>query len=57
MLAGDIHQNTLGIYWARAMWPDKHMIYVAGNHEFYKYYRLNVLENVRLAAGEQNVHF
>ena len=57
VLPGDIHKNNLGIYWARATWPDKPIVYVAGNHEFYKQDRLNVLENLRLAAAEQNVYF
>ena len=57
VLPGDIHKNNLGIYWARATWPDKPIVYVAGNHEFYKHDRLNVLENLRLAALEQNVYF
>ncbi len=57
VLPGDIHKNNLGINWARATWPDKPIVYVAGNHEFYKHDRLNVLENLRLAAEEQNVHF
>ena len=57
VLPGDIHKNNLGIYWARATWPDKPIVYVAGNHEFYKHDRPNVLENLRLAAAEQNVYF
>lgn len=57
VLAGDIHKSNLGIYWARETWPDKPIVYVAGNHEFYKGDRLKVIESLRFAAQEQNVHF
>lgn len=57
VLAGDIWKNNHGIYWARATWPDKPIVYVAGNHEFYKRDRLDVLKNLRAAAEEQEVHF
>lgn len=57
VLPGDIHKNNHGIYWAREVWPDKPIIYVAGNHEFYHFDRLSVLENLRDAAKEQEVYF
>jgi predicted phosphodiesterase len=57
VLPGDIHKSNLGIYWARETWPDKPIVFVAGNHEFYKYDRVNVLDNLRIAAKEMNVHF
>lgn len=47
VLAGDIHKSDLGIYWARQTWPDKEIIYIAGNHEYYRKDRLKVLENLR----------
>ena len=57
VLAGDIHKSNLGIYWAKETWPNKPIVYVAGNHEFYNYDRITVLESMRAAAREQNVHF
>lgn len=36
VLAGDIHTAALGMAWAREAFPAKPIIYVAGNHEFYK---------------------
>lgn len=57
VLAGDIHKSNLGIYWARETWPDKHLVYVAGNHEFYNQDRVKALEKLRFAADEMNVHF
>lgn len=57
VLAGDIHKGNLGIYWARKTWPDKPIVYVAGNHEFYKYDRITVLDGLMSAAREQEVYF
>lgn len=57
VLPGDIHKGNLGIYWARETWPDKPIVYVAGNHEFYRQDRIKALENLRSAADEMNVHF
>lgn len=57
VLAGDIHKGNLGIYWARETWPDKPIVYVGGNHEFYNYDRMTVLEGMRSAAIEQEVYF
>jgi len=36
VLAGDIHQGTAGVKWARQYCHDCPVIYVPGNHEFYK---------------------
>lgn len=57
VLAGDIGKNDAGIYWARSTWPDKPIIYVAGNHEFYGYSRKNVLSNLKSAAKDADVYF
>lgn len=57
VLSGDIHKGNLGIYWARETWPDKPIVYVAGNHEFYRQDRIKTIENLRSAANEMNVHF
>ncbi len=57
VLAGDIFKGNRGIYWARQTWPDKEIIYVAGNHEFYGQNRLEVLAHLRIAARETKIHF
>ena len=57
VLPGDIHKSNLGIYWARETWPDKQIVYVAGNHEFYGQDRVETLKNLRFSAGEMNIHF
>jgi predicted phosphodiesterase len=37
VLAGDIHLGREGYRWARKQFPDKPVIYVLGNHEFYRH--------------------
>jgi predicted phosphodiesterase len=56
ILAGDITTGHKGIPWARKTWPDKPIIYVPGNHEFYMQERELVLDKLRLAADECQVH-
>ena len=41
----------------RTAWPDKEIIYVAGNHEFYGKNRKDVLASLRIAARDTGVHF
>ncbi|MHB8482180.1 MAG: metallophosphoesterase [Nitrospiria bacterium] len=36
VLAGDIDLSMYGFAWARKGWPDKSIIYVPGNHEYYQ---------------------
>lgn len=36
VLAGDIHPGSHGIDWAAATWKEKPVIYVPGNHEYYR---------------------
>ena len=35
ILAGDIHVKNKGFFWAKERFPDKPVIYVLGNHEYY----------------------
>ena len=37
VLAGDIHIGSMGLEWAKSQFGDKPMIYVLGNHEFYRH--------------------
>lgn len=57
VLAGDIWKNERGIYWGRETWPDKEIIYVAGNHEFYGRNRKDVISQLHIAAEKTGVHF
>lgn len=57
VLAGDIHKGILGITWARQVFQNKPVIYVAGNHEFYGGHWDGTLQDLRDAAAGSNVHF
>lgn len=57
VLPGDIWLKDNGIRWARETWPDKPIVYVAGNHEFYHTERTSMLETLRRSAREADIHF
>jgi hypothetical protein len=57
ILAGDIHPGVDGIVWGRKTFPDKPIVYVAGNHEFYGHHWDKLLVRLREAAAQQSVHF
>jgi len=56
VLAGDIAKKSNGIIWAREAFPNKEIIYVPGNHEFYGTQRLDTLALMRIAADQCGVH-
>lgn len=56
VLAGDIGKKSNGIIWAREKFPDKEIIYVPGNHEFYGAQRQDTLTLMRIAADQCKVH-
>jgi Icc-related predicted phosphoesterase len=56
VLAGDIHVGIKGVRWAREEFPDTPVIYVLGNHEYYKGAIPRLLDKVREAAAGSNVH-
>ena len=56
VLAGDIGKKSNGIIWAREKFPDKEIIYVPGNHEFYGAQREDTLASMRISAEECKVH-
>lgn len=66
ILAGDIHQKTEGLAWARQRFPAMPILYVPGNHEFYgtcmpllreelaieaKHYNIELLDNRAVTIG------
>lgn len=57
VLAGDIHQGTQGMAWARQTFPDKPIVYVAGNHEFYGHHWTRLLDKLRLQAQVHDIDF
>lgn len=59
VLAGDIDTGIQGITWAidESERLDKDIIYVAGNHEFYRYEYYSLKEEIAGKAGDTHVHF
>ena len=56
VLAGDIGNHVQGIEWGRHIWPGKEILYVPGNHEFYRRERTETLQQMRICARESGVH-
>ncbi|MCU0258693.1 MAG: metallophosphoesterase [Solirubrobacteraceae bacterium] len=57
VLAGDVHNGEAALHWARAAFPDRPIVQVAGNHEFYDGAYDEVLARMRAAARELGIHF
>lgn len=57
VLADDIHKGIRAIAWARKAFPDKPIVYVAGNHEYYDHYWFFLIEEMRAEARIHGVHF
>jgi len=55
VLAGDIGEWINGLEWARHRFKNKEIIYVLGNHEYYRS-DLTVLEELRTKAKELGIH-
>lgn len=53
ILAGDIHLGSKAIPWISDQFGHLPVLYVPGNHEFYRGEHGNVLRNLRAAAAEQ----
>jgi len=56
VLAGDIDHGSNGIRWARRTWPRRHIVYVAGNHEYYRGDLVETLAMMRQTAQSLGVH-
>lgn len=57
VLAGDINEGLEGLRWARLSFPDKRIIYVAGNHEYYRQEWPRHLSDMRALAAELGIDF
>ena len=55
VLAGDIGGGCNGIKWAKERFPDKLVIYVPGNHEFYNHTIADGMTAIRNEARASNV--
>ncbi|WP_079242443.1 metallophosphoesterase [Chryseobacterium indologenes] len=56
VLAGDINLGTKGVEWIKETIPNKPVIYVLGNHEYYKGSYPKTLNKIKEAALDTNVH-
>lgn len=56
ILAGDVNIGTRGIDWIKATITNKPVIYVLGNHEYYKGSYPRTLHKISSLAHETNVH-
>jgi predicted phosphodiesterase len=57
VLAGDIHVGTAGIAWAKTHFVGRPVVYVAGNHEFYRHLFPDLVSDLRAEADGSNVSF
>lgn len=51
ILAGDIHVKTGGIDWAAKCFPDTRVLYVPGNHEYYREAYPKLMDKLRAKAA------
>jgi predicted phosphodiesterase len=56
ILAGDIHVGKKGIEWAQQHFPDQPVIYVLGNHEYYRCAYPKHLADLRQMTIGTNIH-
>lgn len=56
VLAGDVDMGLKGMKWARKQWPDTPVIYVLGNHEFYREELPTLSDRLRRLCGETSIH-
>lgn len=56
ILAGDTHIGTKGIEWIKKYIPTKEVIYLLGNHEYYKGSYPKTLYKIQDAAKDSNIH-
>lgn len=56
VLAGDIHKGVQGVRWALQHFPDRPVLYVLGNHEYYGHTFPNLIDRVRKKAAGTHVH-
>lgn len=57
VLAGDIDDGLGGFRWAREAFPDKPIVMVAGNHEFYGQHWTHHLDNMREASNKYDIEY
>ena len=56
VLAGDIHMGREGRRWVRATFPEQPVIYVLGNHEFYRHSLPELTVTLQRETVGSNIH-
>src|SRR6266545_138222 len=56
VLAGDIHLGREGRRWARTQFPDQPVVYVLGNHEFYRHSLPELTESLKRETDGSQIH-
>lgn len=56
ILAGDIHTGTRGLGWAARRFPNLPVLYVPGNHEYYKHSMPALRSELQAEAKELGIH-
>lgn len=56
VLAGDVHPGKRGFEWIRETFPERPVIYVLGNHEFYGEEIPRLIDDLKQQAAGTNVH-
>jgi Icc-related predicted phosphoesterase len=56
VLSGDIHLGREGRRWARQQFPGTPVVYVLGNHEFYRHSLPDLTETLRQESKDSHIH-
>jgi len=56
VIAGDLHVGCEGRKWIRRYIAEKPVIYVLGNHEFYRHTYPNLIDELRRETAGRNIH-
>jgi predicted phosphodiesterase len=56
ILSGDIHLGRAGLQWAKAQFPKTPVIYVLGNHEFYRHSLPDLTETLKRETKGSHIH-
>ena len=56
VLAGDIHVGREGKQWIRRQFPEQHVVYVLGNHEFYRHSIPELTEELKRDRDDKHIH-
>ena len=56
VLAGDTHPKLVGVRWAMETFPETPVLYLMGNHEYYRERIPRLIEKAKALAEGSNVH-